>query len=191
MITSVSLKTPDLRTERLHLRPFRESDGEELFSLMTDRDVLRYWDEPAWSNQERATRFIDKCHAMSADDVGVRVVVERLDDGAFLGWCSVSRWNPDFRSAAVGFCFAKPSWGHGYATEVVLAMLDWAFDALDLNRVQAELDTRNLACARVLEKSGFVREGRLRQDCIVDGDVSDSWIYGLIASDRTRFIADC
>lgn len=64
------------------------------------------------------------------------------------------------------------------------AVLDWAYSTLDLNRVQAETDTRTLACARVLEKAGFVREGRLRQGCIVDGVVSDSWIYGLIASDR-------
>ena len=59
-------------------------------------------------------------------------------------------------------------------------MLQWAFDTLDLNRVQAETDTRNVASARVLEKLGFVREGTLREDCVVDGDVSDSWVYGLL-----------
>ena len=56
----------------------------------------------------------------------------------------------------------------------------WAFDMLDLNRVQAEADTRNAASARVLEKLGFVLEGTLREDCVVNGDVSDSWVYGLL-----------
>ena len=51
---------------------------------------------------------------------------------------------------------------------------------LDLNRVQPEADTRNAASGRVLEKLGFLREGTLRENCIVDGDVSDSWIYGLL-----------
>ena len=37
-----------------------------------------------------------------------------------------------------------------------------------------------MASARVLEKLGFVREGTLREDCVVNGDVSDSWVYGLI-----------
>jgi hypothetical protein len=60
------------------------------------------------------------------------------------------------------------------------ALLRWAFDMLDLNRVQAETDTRNVASARVLEKLGFVREGLLREDCVVNGEVSDSWVYGLI-----------
>ena len=59
-------------------------------------------------------------------------------------------------------------------------MLRWAFDTLDLNRVQAETDTRNAASARVLEKLGFLREGTLREDCIVDGETSDWWVYGLI-----------
>ncbi len=62
-------------------------------------------------------------------------------------------------------------------------MLHWAYGTLDLNRVEAELDTRNAASARVLEKLGFVREGLRREDCVVDGEVSDSWIYGLLRRD--------
>ncbi len=85
-----------------------------------------------------------------------------------------------YRSASLGYCFAEAAWGHGYATEAAHALLRWAFDTLDLNRVQAETDTRNVASARVLEKLGFVREGTLREDCVVNGEVSDSWVYGLI-----------
>ena len=80
----------------------------------------------------------------------------------------------------MGYCLDDAAWGHGYATEAGRALLQWAFDTLDLNRVQAETDTRNAASARVLEKLGFVREGTLREDCVVNGEVSDSWVYGLI-----------
>lgn len=41
-------------------------------------------------------------------------------------------------------------------------------------------DTRNTASSRVLEKLRFAREGTLREDCIVDGEVSDTWVYGLL-----------
>ncbi|MER7440144.1 GNAT family N-acetyltransferase [Micromonospora avicenniae] len=95
-------------------------------------------------------------------------------------WCSLNRWNPDYRSVSLGYCFNDAAWGHGYATEAAGALLRWAFDRLNLNRVQAETDTRNVASARVLEKLGFVREGALREDCVVNGEVSDSWVYGLI-----------
>ena len=59
-------------------------------------------------------------------------------------------------------------------------LLRCAFDTLDLNRVRAETDARDVASARVLEKLGFVREGALREDCVVNGEVSDSWVYGLL-----------
>jgi [ribosomal protein S5]-alanine N-acetyltransferase len=107
-------------------------------------------------------------------------VITRPSDQAFIGWCGLVRWNPDFRSASLGYCLGETAWGHGYATEAARALLKWAFDTLDLNRVQAEADTRNVASARVLEKLGFVREGTLREDCIVEGVVSDSWVYGLL-----------
>ncbi len=109
-----------------------------------------------------------------------------MTDGAFIGWCGLTRWNPDYRSASLGYCLDDAAWGHGYATEAALALLQWAFDTLDLNRVQAETDTRNAASARVLEKLSFMHEGTLREDCIVNGEVSDSWVYGLIRREWRR-----
>jgi [ribosomal protein S5]-alanine N-acetyltransferase len=117
---------------------------------------------------------------MADEGTGARLALDRASDGAFIGWCSLTRWNPDYRSASMGYCLDDAAWGHGYATEAARALLQWAFGTLDLNRVQAETDTRNAASARVLEKLGFVREGTLREDCVVNGEVSDSWVYGLL-----------
>ena len=114
----------------------------------------------------------------------MRLTIERADDEAFLGWCAVGGYDEDFRLATVTYVLARHAWGQGYATEAMAAVVDWAYQNLDLNRLQTEVDTRNPPSARVLEKLGFTREGTLRENCIVDGDVSDSWIYGLIASDR-------
>jgi hypothetical protein len=88
---------------------------------------------------------------MADEGTGARLMIEHAADGSFLGWCSVSRWNADYRSAALGYCLAEAAWGHGYATEAARALLQWAFEALDLNRVQAETDTRNRASARAGE----------------------------------------
>jgi RimJ/RimL family protein N-acetyltransferase len=181
----MSLPTPTLLTERLRLRPFTSADEGALFALHTNAHVLRYWDAPPWTARERATRFVEASTRLAEDGTGVRLAIDRLADDVFLGWCSLSRWNPDFCSAAMGYCLNDTAWGLGYATEAARAVLEWAFDALPLNRVQAETDTRNVASARVLEKLGFVREGTLREDCIVNGDVSDSWVYGLLKREWT------
>lgn len=154
--------------------------------MQSNARVLRYWDAPPWRERAQADRFISMGRQMEQEGTGARLAIERLTDDQFVGWCSLSQWNPSYRSARMGYCLAEAAWGKGFATEAATALLEWAFDTLDLNRVQAETDTRNTASSRVLEKLGFVREGTLREDCIVDGDVSDSWVYGLLRREWKR-----
>ncbi|KFG71884.1 GNAT family N-acetyltransferase [Streptomyces mutabilis] len=182
----MTLATPVLRTARLRLRPFTYADADVLFALHSSTHVMRYWDSAPWSDQARAKRFIAICQKVAEEGTGARVAIDRASDGAFVGWCGLTEWNPDYRSASLGYCLDDAMWGHGYATEAAHALLQWAFDTLDLNRVQAETDTRNAASARVLEKIGFVREGTLREDCVVNGEVSDTWVFGLIGREWRR-----
>lgn len=130
------------------------------FALHSNVHVLRYWDSPPWTERVRADRFIAMCRKMEDEGTGARVAIDRASDGAFVGWCGLTRWNPDYRSASLGYVLGDAMWGHGYATEAAHALLR--------------------ASARVLEKIGFVREGTLREDCVVNGEVSDSWVFGLI-----------
>jgi RimJ/RimL family protein N-acetyltransferase len=176
----MSLPSPTLHTTRLLLRPFARADKDVLFVLHSNAYVLRYWDAPPWNEPARAERFIAACKQMEHEGSGVRLAIDRAADRVFIGWCCLVKWNPDYRSAMMGYCLSDAAWGQGYATEAAGAMLQWAFATLGLNRVQAETDTRNVASSRVLEKLGFVREGTLREACIVNGEVSDSWVYGLL-----------
>jgi RimJ/RimL family protein N-acetyltransferase len=179
----MALPSPTLRSDRLLLRPFSDADADALVAIHSNAHVMRYWDSPPWTGPGRAERFIANSRQMADEGTGARLAIDRLSDGAFVGWCGLHRWNPDYRSAALGYCLGEEAWGRGYATEGARALLRWAYDTLDLNRVQAEVDTRNPASARVLEKLGFVREGKLREDCVVNGEVSDSWVYGLLRRD--------
>jgi hypothetical protein len=89
------------------------------------------------------------------------------------------------RSANLGYVFAEHAWGQGYATEAGRALLEWGFAVMDLNRVSAQTDTRNEASARVLTKLGFTLEGILRENVIVDGEVSDDATYSLLRREWT------
>nr|WSW65036.1 GNAT family N-acetyltransferase [Streptomyces sp. NBC_00995] len=179
----MTLTTPVLHTARLRLRPFTGADADALYALHSSAHVMRYWDSPPWHERARAERFVSVCRKIADEGTGARVAIDRDSDGAFVGWCGLTGYNPDYRSASLGYVLDEAMWGQGYATEAALALVGWAFDALDLNRVQAETDTRNVESARVLEKIGFVREGTLREDCVVNGEVSDSWVFGLIRRD--------
>ena len=174
------LQPPTLSTSRLKLRDVTAGDADALFAQHSSKHVLRYWDSPPWHEHAQAERFITRSAEIARDELGVRLAVEHHADGHFIGWCCVAGWNHDFRRATLGYCFAEHAWGHGFATEAAAALLDWAFPAMDLNRVDSETDTRNSASVRVLEKLGFQHEGLRREDTIVDGGISNSFIFGLL-----------
>ncbi|GAA4990983.1 hypothetical protein GCM10025734_18110 [Kitasatospora paranensis] len=96
----MTLATPVLRTARLRLRPFADADAEALFALHGSPRVMRYWDSPPWTERARASRFLATCRTMADEGTGVRVAIERASDGAFVGWCCLTAWNPEYRSAS-------------------------------------------------------------------------------------------
>jgi len=116
-MTRMALPAPTLHSARLRLRPFGGADANDLFALHSNACVLRYRDAPPWSERVRAERFITACRQMEQGGTGARLAVDRVSDGTFIGWCSLNRWNPEYRSASLGYCFDDAAWDHGYATE--------------------------------------------------------------------------
>lgn len=170
-----------LQTARLVLRPPVLADADAIFAMRADPVVQRYGSHPPWTQRQDALDWLERNARGMADGEHVQFAIERRDDGVVVGSCTLYRLDTQCRCAEVGYALARPEWGKGYANEAVSVMLDWGFDQLDLNRVGADIDPRNVPSARALERLGFTREGHLRERWIVAGEVSDSWIYGLLA----------
>ncbi|WP_409484318.1 GNAT family N-acetyltransferase [Arsenicicoccus dermatophilus] len=179
------LVTPTLTTNRLTLRPISAADRDAIVAIQSDAAALEFWDEPAWTDAARFDRFLARSAAMAQDDEGIRLAIVRRDGGEVVGWCALNGWNPTYRTVGLCYSLARHAWGQGIGTETARALVGWAFTELGVNRVQAETDTRNHASARILGKLGFTREGTLREDCVVDGVVSDSWVFGLLRREWT------
>ena len=73
--------------------------------------------------------------------------------------------------------------GHGWATEAARAVLGLAFDHYGMHRVRVRMDARNIASARLCERLGFRREGRLRRDWLIKGEWTDTLVYGMLAAE--------
>jgi ribosomal-protein-alanine N-acetyltransferase len=176
-----SLSDVTLQTERLTLRPLVFADADAIFAMRADPVVQRYGSHPPWTDRQAALDWLDRNARGTAKGEHAQFAIERRSDGVVVGTCTLYDLNAQCRRAEVGYALALSAWGKGYANEAVSAMLDWGFDELDLNRVEADIDPRNEPSARALERLGFTREGHLRERWIVAGEVSDSWMYGLLA----------
>ena len=172
-----------LQTARLDLRMPVPTDVDAIFAMRSDPVVQRYGSHPPWTDRQLAVDWIARNMQAMADGTHAQFAIVRREDGVVVGTCTLYGMNTQCRSAEIGYALCVPEWGRGYAYESNVAMLDWGFGSLGLNRIEADIDPRNTPSARALERLGFVREGHLRERWIVGGEVCDSWIYGLLASD--------
>jgi len=99
-------------------------------------------------------------------------------DGAAVGGIGVHPGQDVYRhTATVGYWLGEQFWGRGVMTEALIAVTDFCFDNFPLRRIAAEVFANNPASARVLEKSGFAFEGRLKNNVVKDGELLDSLVY--------------
>jgi RimJ/RimL family protein N-acetyltransferase len=85
-------------------------------------------------------------------------------------------------SAEIGYWLGEPFWGRGISTEAVVAVTRYAIDTHRLTRLFASPFASNRASCRVLEKAGYVLEGRLRRSAIKDGRIIDQMQYAFTAA---------
>ena len=83
------------------------------------------------------------------------------------------------RSAELGYWLGRSFWGRGIASSAVRAVTEHAFGRFDLNRLHAGVFAWNPASARVLEKAGYLLEGRLRSAVTKDGRMTDQLLYAI------------
>ncbi len=178
-----ALEPISLGTERLLLRGLVPSDADALFAVFSDPEVMRYWSSPAWTGIEQAGKYIASAEDGLANGASLRLGIEVAATGRLIGQVALYSFDRQNRRCDVGYALGRAHWGKGYLGEALAAMLDHGFGALDLNRVEADIDPRNAASARALERLGFRREGLMRERWIVGGEICDTAFYGLLRRD--------
>lgn len=146
-----------LETERLLLRRFSEADGENLYLLDSDPDVMRYLSGGRATPREAIEnevlpRFLEY-HARF-ESLGFFAAVDKAS-GRFLGWFHLRPPKDASPGLELGYRLRKEAWGRGYATEVSLALIRKAFVELGAERVVAYALAVNRPSRRVMEKAGL------------------------------------
>ena len=161
--------------KRCTIRPWRLDDAESLAKHANNRRVwiaLRdhfphpYTIEDAHTflkstvNSEPITLFCIEVNGAAAGGIGIRIGTD------------VHR-----QTAELGYWLSQEFWGRGIMTEAVAAFTDFCFEEFQLRRIYAEPFANNPASGRVLEKAGFIFEGRLKNNVLKDGKLLDSLLY--------------
>jgi len=181
-----SFSEVSISTERLSLRPLSISDAEALLGIFSDPEFMRFWSSEPWTSVDQALTLIQDDSRELAAGEHLRLGIFLRDEQRLVGTSSLFNFNEQCRRAELGYGIARDHWRRGYMFEAVSALITFAFVELGLNRLEADIDPRNVASARSLEKLGFEREGLLRERWIVGEEVSDSALYGLLARDWSR-----
>jgi ribosomal-protein-alanine N-acetyltransferase len=163
----MSLLLPErLHTARLVLRAPRPEDAARIFAAYTqDSEVARHMVWRPHTSLDQTAAFIAWCiETWTAGRGRPYLLAHCEDEAAPIGMLEARLLG---NIVDIGYVLQRASWGAGLMTEAMDAASKAALDQPDCYRVQATCDTQNHASARVLEKSGFVREGQLERHAIL------------------------
>ena len=179
-----SARFPDLvlRTERLVLRPLRESDAPDVVAGASDPVTQQWLPLPRPYTADHARAFITRL-APGLHAVGHGVVRAIEHNGAFAGVIDLKRTDWVARVTEIGY-WAMPAFrGRGVMTEATTALSHWALHQGGFERVELRIAPGNVASNRVAIKSGFAREGVARSAGQIHGTRVDLVIYSRIPAD--------
>jgi RimJ/RimL family protein N-acetyltransferase len=176
---------PTLSAPRLRLRALTPADADDVFAVFADPLVMRYWSSPPMTSPDQAAGYIGQICDWFASRGGLQWgIALAAEDDRIIGTVTLCAFALAHRRCELGYALGADHWGQGYAGEALRRVLDFAFDDLDLARIEADVDPRNDASIRLLERLGFQREGLLRGRWRVGGEVQDALIYGLLREQR-------
>jgi ribosomal-protein-alanine N-acetyltransferase len=172
-----------LESDRLVIRPVVADDLDDLFEVNGDPGVTAYLPYPTWLAPADGAAWLARMQALAATGAGQQLVAARKSDAKVIGTLLLFKYEETSRRVELGYVLGRAHWRQGYMREAVAALCGLAFGALDIRRIEAEVNPANLASCRLLERLGFVHEGRLRQRWTAKGVTYDTDVYGCLADE--------
>lgn len=154
----------EIRTPRLLLRRARPADADAMHLVLSDPACMRHWSSAPHADRAETVAWID---AMASADPAASDDFIVTADGRVIG--KMGAW----RVPEIGFILARDAWGRGLAFEAGAAFLRHAA-ARGLDHLTADVDPRNAASLRLLDRLGFHRTGTAERTFHIAGEWSDS-----------------
>jgi ribosomal-protein-alanine N-acetyltransferase len=158
--------TPELYTYLFENYP--EGEVKELFGLTSDAEFLK-------------EKMKSRGGYTTYDRTVLSFLLVLKSTNETIGKSGYHNWYKDHRKAEIGYLLHKDeNKRKGFMSEAMKAILDYGFNTMSLNRIEACIGPANIASQSLIKKYGFTREGLLRQHYIREGEIQDSLIFSLL-----------
>jgi RimJ/RimL family protein N-acetyltransferase len=175
------MRLPIIKGHMVNLRPVRRMDIEAIAHLANDAKVAQFLPSlPHPYSIDDARRWINIAQRSARQDRAYHFTIELPATSEFIGAIGIKNLNATDQNGEIGYWLGRKYWQRGYSTEAVSLSLKFAFEELRLWRVYAVVLAANGASARLLERSGFQREGVWRQASRLRGKWWDVYAYGML-----------
>jgi len=174
-----NLIAPEMETKRLRLRRLSIDDSRDVYAYASDPEVARFALWPPHDAEESTKAFI---RFLTRPALLNWAILQRSSDKV-IGMVFLHSLNAHHRKAEIAFNLARQHWNKGLVTEAACNVLNFAFHALELNRVEATCMPGNLAARRVLKKMGMTHEGRMRRSHFRYDGSHDMDLFAILADE--------
>lgn len=178
--------TQRLETGRLILRRYVNADAAAMYkNWASDQEVTRFLTWPTHPNQEVSGRVIEDWVNQYSDDSYYHWAITLKDNGEEpIGDIAVVSLKENVSMAHVGYCIGRNWWHQGITSEALKAVMEFLFDVVDVNRIEARHDPRNPNSGKVMEKCGMKYEGTLHSSDWNNQGICDACYYALLKSEH-------
>lgn len=178
--------TKQLETERLILRKFVEEDAAAMYkNWASDAEVTKYLMWPAHASLEISQNVIaDWINSYTKNNYYQWAIVPKDGVSGPIGSISVVHMAEKTSMMHIGYCIGKDWWHQGFTSEALKAVMDFLFDEVNVNRIEARHDPRNSNSGKVMQKCKMKYEGTLRSYDWNNQGICDACYYALLKSER-------
>lgn len=171
---------PNLETEHLYLRRVVKEDVNEVFTLRSNPETMKYIPRPLLVTNEDALEHIKMIDAKIENNEGVNWAITLKDNQKLIGIIGLYKIKPEHFRAEIGYMLLPEHQGKGIIVEAIKETLNYGFEIMKLHSIEAIIDPDNYASERVLQKSGFVKEAHLKENEYYEGRFLDTVIYSIL-----------
>lgn len=178
MLNDYSLEKPTIETEHLTIRPFSIHDIDDLQEWTPKKELYQYWGKGPSKLDLNPRLLFDKENKPSKSfHLGIELNETKKVVGDL--WIYLIEKN---QIAKIAIRISPLHHNKGIGTEAVKGIVDFCFTNTELKRIWSDVHIDNVSSCRMLEKSGFVKEGLIRQGKMVS-TICDYYIYGIVKED--------